>query len=156
MKRLVVAIAALLLGGCGTITLDRQEPIDVRTDPAGAQATIRCNGFESAASTTPAVIRVPRGATGCAIHTEKAGFASQQTPLKRAVSGKFWAGFWMAAPAVAVAPNWRDGGLGAIILAVPGVFGIVSMITDASTGYMWAHEPDDIEIKLAPQPQTTP
>jgi hypothetical protein len=152
MNRCFATIAALLLGGCATITLDRQEPIDIRTDPPGAQATVRCNGFSSPPSPTPAVIRIPRSATGCSIHAEQSGFESQQLPLKRGVSGKFWGAFWLSTPALSViASDPRSADPILIPLFAAGLFGIVSMITDASTGHMWAHEPDDPIIKLVPQ-----
>ncbi|HEU4521169.1 MAG TPA: hypothetical protein VFT12_04145 [Thermoanaerobaculia bacterium] len=143
------------LSGCATIAHRSGETIQIDTDPDGADAVVECNRGVRVASKTPARLVIPRKATGCVLSLTREGSVAQTIPLKRGISGKFWAEFWIAAPAAVVAAS-ADDSLENISLVV--VFGTVALIAaagalvDMATGRLWAHEPDAVEVKMEPAP----
>lgn len=74
--------------------------------------------------------------------------------MRRGISGKFWAEFWIGVPAAAIAVSAARDSSELIALVV--VFGGVAMLAlgaalvDAASGRWWAHEPDRISVTLEP------
>lgn len=154
-RRLVALILIVSLTGCATIAHRAGETIDVRTDPAGADAVIECANGLRVSSVTPTRLVIPRKANGCVLSLAAAGLESRTIPLRRRVSGKFWAEFWTGLPAIAIASTAGDGleAIGTVV--VFGGIGTVALgaaLVDLATQRFWAHQPDVVDVKMEPAP----
>ena len=156
-KRRVIALTlAVHLTGCATIAHRSGEAIDVRSDPAGADAVIECANGLRVSSVTPTRLVIPRKANGCVLSLGAPGVTPQMIQLRRRVSGKFWSEFWIGVPAAAIASSAGDGGLEEIGTVV--VFGSIAVVAlgaalvDLASQRFWAHEPDVVDVKLEPAP----
>ena len=150
-RNAAVLVILMQLTGCATVAHRSGEPIDVRSDPAGTAAVIECRDGIRVAGETPARLVIPRKATGCVLSLANEGMQSRAIPLRRRISGKFWAEFWIGAPAALIAAS-TDGGLEEIgVVVVFGSVGVIALIgalVDAASGRLWAHEPDKVNVKL--------
>lgn len=153
MKKAAAALLILIqTSACATIKHRPQEPIKVRSNPAGASAVIECDGGVHASGTTPATIVIPRHAKGCVLSLSKEGMLLQRVVLANDISGKYWGALWTgigAAAVIGVMSQDNDGlAYGAILLGPPLLFGLVSAAIDAASGDRWGHSPDEIDITL--------
>ena len=152
---LSILLIAVQLSGCATIAHRSGEPVDVRSEPAGAQAVIDCDHGVHVAGETPARLVIPRKATGCVLSLSRDGYESRTIPMRRGISGKFWAEFWIGVPAAVIAASAASGEgyevIGAVVLfGGIALVALTAALVDLLSGRLWAHEPDDVSVKLEP------
>lgn|SRR5579863_1776526 len=123
VKGIGALAAALVLGGCATITRGTTDQVQIRSAPNGALA----KASTGQSCTTPCTISVGRK-DEFTVHFAKPGFVPQDVPVRTQVSGAGEAGF---------AGNVLVGGL-------------VGMATDASTGATLDHVPNPVSVTLRP------
>jgi hypothetical protein len=123
LKGLGALAAALILGGCATVTRGTNDQVQLRSAPSGAIAT----ASTGQSCTTPCTITVGRK-DEFSVRFEKPGFISQDVQVKTQASG---------AGQAAMAGNLIVGG-------------IVGMATDASTGATLDHVPNPVSVELRP------
>lgn len=130
------------------------EKISVRTNPAGADAGIQCEGGVRASATTPARLAIPRHAKGCELTLSMAGMKTQTIALKPNVSGKYkgalWTGIGSAVALAVLDPGFDT--YASLLIAPPLVYGFGSALIDAISRRRWVHDPDEINVKLEPSP----
>jgi hypothetical protein len=155
MKKIFVALLSSHLAACATMAHRPTERIIVRSEPTGADAVIECSAGVRATGVTPASIGIPRHAEECVLSVAMAGMVPQTMELRRDISGKYWGALWTAAGSAAflacIAAQNEDGlPFGVIFVLPPLAYGLISATIDAASGRRWIHEPDQIEVKLAP------
>lgn len=150
--RALVTLLAVFSMGCGTLVHGPKETLFVDSRPAGAEATVACNGDVRATGTTPARLVFPRKAEGCTLTVSRPGYRQRTLTLEHGFSGWFWANFAIG-PALAAAVRVGQGGgdlsYGEIAaMASPGLFFLI----DHFTGSKHNHSPDEITVALEPAP----
>jgi hypothetical protein len=118
-----LALAALPLGACATVTRGTSEQISFNSEPS--QAEVRTSIGHTC--TTPCSIVVDRK-TDFVASFSKAGYRDEQVPVNTRVAGAGAAGF-----------------AGNILLG-----GVVGMVADAATGAALEHFPNPVMVSLAP------
>ncbi|GKT36479.1 PEGA domain-containing protein, partial [Aduncisulcus paluster] len=112
------ACAAMILGGCASVTRGTTENISIASTPSGAEATV--TGLDvPTACVTPCVVTVNRNAD-ITVAFAKPGYEPQVIPLTKEIPGTGAAGF---------AGNLLAGGL-------------IGMGVDAATGAALDHKPN--------------
>lgn len=128
MKKLL-PFAWLLSFGCASIVHQTTQQVPVKSEPAGAEITVACGDvFNDPKLLTPAVVTVHRKPDHCVIGLSKAGYQHQDVVLKKGLSGWY---------------------VGNVLIG-----GIVGLIVDAANGAMWNRTPKEVNVTLAPAPQT--
>lgn len=149
MLRLLLAACCLSLISCATMTTGTRENIVINSDPAGAEASLVCNGTPAGSGVTPTTITIRRNAGDCALTLSKDGFETLTVPIEQGVNPAYWTNmvFSPLAPAGAYVlwlgnPEEKAIGVGILVTAAV-VFG-----TDFWTGAVHAHKPDRIDAVL--------
>ncbi len=125
MRIVLVLGAALMIGGCATITRGTTSNVGFDSQPSGTEVRLS-NGL---ACVTPCSLAVKRNEEFVATFT-RAGYVSQQVEVKTQVAGEGAAGF-----------------AGNIIAG-----GIIGMGVDAVTGGALEHAPNPVVVTLQPDP----
>lgn len=145
-----MAILCLLLTGCGTLLHSPTESVAVESRPAGANATIRCDGGVTASGVTPASLLIPRRADGCTLLVERAGFHPQTLAIERGFSGAYWLNFVTVSvvPFAILVSEPSDATLpaawGGSLLAASG------FLIDHFRGTKYSHDPAAVTVELEP------
>ena len=125
MRIVFVLGAALVIGGCATITRGTNSNVGFDSQPSGAEVRLS-NGL---GCVTPCSLVVKRNEEFIATFT-RPGYVSQQVEVKTKVAGEGAAGF---------AGNIVAGG-------------IIGMGVDAVTGGALEHTPNPVVVALEPDP----
>lgn len=147
----LTSLAIVQLTACAT-TLERdQEVIAVDSVPAGAQATIRCEGAVQVTALTPARLLIPRRADGCTLLMTKEGFREERIPLERGHNGAYWSNFALAS-LVPASLGVAFGGRSEwpAVLAI-GLGGTAGFVIDRRNGRGYRHFPDEVQVRLSPR-----
>ncbi len=123
MRRTWLMVAWLLMPvGCATTFSGPTQRVSFASTPSDARVVV--DGIQQYRS--PASIELMRRSEHAAAF-QKSGFASVTVPIDQRLNGLFWLNF----------------------LWGPAFF--IGMITDASTGAMWALVPDSVQVQLIPE-----
>jgi hypothetical protein len=142
-------LAALFLGGCGTLIHRPSDAIYVTSNPAGAEASIICVGG-SDRGITPVKLVIPRKADGCNLTVSRDGYRPTRLPMERGFSWGYWTNFALSPILfVAVKGDDRDPGYGAFAAALAGGVGF---LVDQYFGGKWDHEPEEVIVDLEREP----
>ncbi|MBM3608346.1 MAG: translation initiation factor 2 [Alphaproteobacteria bacterium] len=126
---LATAGAALMLGGCATVTRGATSQVQIDSDPPGAMARTSLNH----SCTTPCTIQVSRR-DEFAVTFSKEGFRDERIDVKTQLAGAGAAGF-----------------AGNVLIG-----GVVGMGVDAVTGSTLEHVPNPVRAVLQPLPRAQP
>lgn len=129
MKLFVAGIAALCLGGCGTITRGSSEDVTVQVSPADARVTTDI-GMSCIGS---CVLKVPRKQS-FTVTAAAPGYQSMSVPVGTRISG-----------------GGAGGMAGNILLG-----GVIGGGVDLATGAMKDHYPNPVVLQLQPAGPMTP
>lgn len=129
MRIVLVLGAALVIGGCATITRGTTSNVGFDSQPSGAEVRLS-NGL---GCVTPCSLAVKRNEEFIATFT-RAGYVGQQVEVKTQVAGEGAAGF-----------------AGNIIAG-----GIIGMGVDAATGGALEHTPNPVVVALQPAGRGAP
>ena len=163
-RRGAILVLTMLFARCATVVNGRGQRIHVTSSPAGATASVACDGQSRDAGRTPLAVIIPRKALKCSVTVAQQGFVSQTVTLTRMYSKKLWLdlipGFVIGtAAAAAVTPivvfdgqktNSNDGNAAFAGGLAAGTG--VSLLVDHSTGAWWRHVPERIDVTLDRQP----
>lgn len=131
-KWLGLALAAVLLSGCASVTRGTTENISISTTPSGAVADV--SGLDKPTTcVTPCVVQANRNAD-IVVSVSKEGFEPQIIPLTKEIPGTGAAGF-----------------AGNLLLG-----GVVGMGVDAATGAAQDHKPNPVIVTLQPSAPPPP
>lgn len=160
LTSLVSFVFLAALTGCASMAHGRYEDIEVSSDPAGANATIVCDGVSVASGITPTTLRMARKADGCELRLTHSGFSENRMPLVRRLTNWYWPNALMAAAAAPGAAVIQSGGIGSgavgdILLGVSAI-GVAGLISDRVTGAAFNHGPARVEVTLKPQSTRQP
>ena len=138
-------LLALIASGCASMVNGRYQEVPVDSFPSGAKVAVNCGDISHDGGTTPATIKLQRGAEHCAIVLTKDGYAARKIEfdhvLSRATNGNKISGFVFG-----------------VVGAVGAAFINLDAIDDAyKTGYRIGKAPGDViddytggAYKLAP------
>src|SRR3712207_2745830 len=124
MRFVILALAALPLGACATVTRGTTEQVAFQSEPSGAEVTTSTG---LSCSATPCSIEIPRKDQFIATFT-KPGYRPQQVTVGTQVAGGGTAG---------LAGNVLIGG-------------IVGVVVDSANGSALDHTPNPVMASLAP------
>jgi hypothetical protein len=153
MSKSLSAILALLLLGtsCAAATHGRYENISVISTPPGAEIKLKCAEM-SREAVTPATLVIPRNATECILSVSKNGYRTKSVDLDRGVAPTFWLNLvGVAALPLGISDNSPVSINGSTGLAMISA-GTIGLGSDALTGSMFRHTPNEVRVELAPEP----
>jgi hypothetical protein len=140
----------------------KDERVEVRSSPAGATAALICSDGTNRAGVTPMTMTIPRKSGACSLTLRKDGHTAQTLTLAPSINGKFWLNF-ATVPLVPVGIIGLNGLFYTKPDAQSRVWGSAALLTagavwaiDYWTGAYREHEPQVIDVTLAPDLAPTP
>lgn len=115
----IVALAAVLLGGCGTVFGGKHQTVSVSSSPDNARVSVEPEGQRLR---TPTVVELERGREYL-VTLSRSGYESREVRVRSK--------------------------LRPLILVADIVFGVVPVVVDGITGAWNKLEPDEIDVTLA-------
>jgi hypothetical protein len=135
------------------MTTGTRESLIVGSSPAGADATLVCEGLRAGSGVTPATITIRRNAGDCDLTIAKDGYQSQTVHIEQGVNPAYWPNM-IASPLLPVGAwvtllgdDASDKRTGTALIAA----GAVVIFTDFCTGAIHRHRPDKIDVTLKPK-----
>jgi hypothetical protein len=144
--------------GCATIVHGRYQNVEVASQPAGAHVDVDCGDVPHDGGTTPATVKVRRGADHCVLTLSSAGYAAETVTLKKAIAGAAWAnvgvglvtglGVGAALAPVSILGNENDNSANNGAMAGLVVGAAIPMLIDRGTGAMYKQMPERVSVTL--------
>lgn len=153
MFRVLSLLSLVALCSCATMTTGTREGIVVNSTPAGADATLTCEGQPAGFGVTPTTITIRRNAGDCVLKVAKAGFEERTFPIVQGVNPAYWSNmvFSPLAPGGAFVAAFSNDNQGRLVgLGLVGV-AAVAISTDFITGAVHAHKPGRVDAVLKPK-----
>lgn len=161
MLKVAVIVAFSLVGtGCSTMAHGRYQNVPVTSAPAGAHVDVDCGDVPRDGGTTPATVKLRRGADRCLLTLTKDGFAPESVTMQKRVAGTTWLnaapslmvglGVGAALAAGSILSNDNSANNGA--MAGLAVGAAVPLLVDGSTGAMYKQTPEQVSVTLHAKP----
>jgi hypothetical protein len=159
MRRFCAAALVFLMSArCATVINGRYQNVEVQSSPSGAKVQVDCGGAPRDGGTTPAIVRLRRGALDCRVHLIRDGYRPAIVEFTRRTSRQVWAnaipavGTGLAAGIAVALANLFDGdGDDRANAAFAGgivVIGGAAYLIDRNSGALYKQEPPRVEVTL--------
>ncbi|HXI11888.1 MAG TPA: hypothetical protein VNM92_04495 [Thermoanaerobaculia bacterium] len=150
MNKWLAPLLCVALTNCALTSHGTQKTLNVTSQPAAAQAVLKCDGKDVGATTTPGTITFHRKHRACELRVTSEGFEEHRVSLERGPARAFWGNFGLAGGALfGILEAERDNNLaGLIAIPISLVVGGGAMLVDRLTGAYYEWWPAIVDARL--------